>query len=84
VKERDGRPRVDHASLAAPAEATRRHYQQRGHMGRLLSAFTANLGLIGIGLDEDTVVLVDHDSHLDVLSNSTVTIVNGQAVGVWS
>ena len=47
-------------------------------MGRLLSAFAANPGLLGIGLDEDTAVLIDREGTLEVLGSQMVTIVDGR------
>ncbi|MDQ4099805.1 MAG: cyanophycinase, partial [Chloroflexota bacterium] len=37
------------------------HFSQRGRMGRLLATFAANPGLLAIGLDEDTAVLIDRE-----------------------
>jgi cyanophycinase len=54
------------------------HFSQRGRMGRLLSAFAANPGLVGIGLDEDTAVLIDREGTLEVLGSGMVTIVDGR------
>jgi cyanophycinase len=54
------------------------HFSQRGRMGRLLSAFAGNPGLIGIGLDENTAVLIDKQNVLETLGEGTVTIVNGR------
>jgi cyanophycinase len=55
------------------------HFSQRGRMGRLLSAFAANPGLLGIGLDEDTGVLIDRLGTLEVLGTGMVTIVDGRS-----
>jgi cyanophycinase len=54
------------------------HFSQRGRMGRLLAAFAANPGLIGVGLDEDTAILIDPNGTLEVLGSSMVTIVDGR------
>ena len=54
------------------------HFSQRGRMGRLLSVYAANPGLLGIGLDEDTAVLIDQDGTLEVLGSGMVTIVDGR------
>jgi cyanophycinase len=54
------------------------HFSQRGRMGRLLSVFAANPGLLGIGLDEDTAVLIDRDGMLEVLGSNMVTIIDGR------
>ena len=54
------------------------HFSQRGRMGRLLSAYAANPGLLGVGLDEDTAVLIDRGGMLEVLGSGMVTIVDGR------
>jgi cyanophycinase len=54
------------------------HFSQRGRMGRLLSAFAANPGLLGVGLDEDTAVLIDREGMLEVLGTGMVTVVDGR------
>ncbi|MDP9356452.1 MAG: cyanophycinase [Chloroflexota bacterium] len=54
------------------------HFSQRGRLGRLMTAYAANPGLLGIGLDEDTAVLITQDGTLEVLGSSMVTIVNGR------
>ena len=54
------------------------HFSQRGRMGRLLASFAANPGLLGIGLDEDTAVLINREGLLEVLGSNMVTIVDGR------
>jgi cyanophycinase len=54
------------------------HFSERGRMGRLLSVYAANPGLIGIGLDEDTAVVIDRDGRLEVLGTGMVTIIDGR------
>ena len=54
------------------------HFSQRGRMGRLLSAFAANPGLVAIGLDEDTAVLITRDGVLETLGSGMVTLVDGR------
>ncbi|MDP9357203.1 MAG: cyanophycinase [Chloroflexota bacterium] len=54
------------------------HFSQRGRMGRLLSIFAANPGLLGVGLDEDTAVLIDREGIMEVLGSSMVTIIDGR------
>ena len=54
------------------------HFSQRGRMGRLLSIYAANPGLLSIGLDEDTAVVIDREGILEVLGSGMVTIVNGR------
>jgi cyanophycinase len=54
------------------------HFSQRGRMGRLLSVFAGTPGLIGIGLDEDTAVLINREGTLETLGSNMVTIVDGR------
>jgi cyanophycinase len=54
------------------------HFSQRGRMGRLLSVFAGTPGLVGLGLDEDTAVLIDREGMLEVLGSNMVTIVDGR------
>ena len=54
------------------------HFSQRGRLGRLLSVFAGTPGLIGVGLDEDTAVLIDREGTLEVLGSNMVTIVDGR------
>ncbi len=53
------------------------HFSERGRMGRLLSIFAANPGLLSIGLDEDTAVLIT-DGMLETLGTGMVTFINGR------
>lgn len=54
------------------------HFSQQGRMGRLMSAFAANPGLVGVGLDEDTAVVIDADGSIEVLGSGMVTIIDGR------
>jgi cyanophycinase len=54
------------------------HFSERGRMGRLMSAFAANPGLVAIGLDEDTAIVVEPDDCLTTLGTGMVTIVDGR------
>ena len=54
------------------------HFSQWGRMGRLLSVYAANPGILSIGLDEDTAVVIDREGILEVLGSGMVTIVDGR------
>lgn len=56
------------------------HFSQRGRMGRLLSAFAANPGLVGIGLDENTAVLVHEQGVFEIFGEEMVTVIDGREV----
>ncbi len=54
------------------------HFAQRGRINRLIAALAQNPGVLGIGIDEDTAILVQGGEHLDVLGSGTVTILDGR------
>lgn len=54
------------------------HFSQRGRIGRLLDAFAANPGLLGLGIDEDTAAICDATSCLTVIGSGAVTIIDGR------
>jgi cyanophycinase len=54
------------------------HFSERGRMGRLLSVYAANPGLLSIGLDEDTAVVIDNEGMMEALGTGMVTLVNGR------
>src|SRR3546814_16794716 len=55
------------------------HFAERGCIGRLLGAVAQNPRVIGIGIDEDTAILLRDDA-LVVLGSGAVYIVDGVGV----
>lgn len=55
------------------------HFAQRGRIGRLLTALAQNPAVLGLGIDEDTAVIIDEDELL-VWGSQTVTILDGRGV----
>lgn len=53
------------------------HFSQRGRLGRLLTAVANNPHLLGVGVDENTAVLVSENS-LRVLGQQGVTLIDGR------
>lgn len=53
------------------------HFAQRGRLGRLLSAVAQNPYVIGLGIDEDTAVVVRPDACFEVIGSRTVTVADG-------
>lgn len=53
------------------------HFRQRDRIGRLLALVAGNPGLLGVGIDEDTSVVIDNDGILRVVGRHSVTIVDG-------
>ncbi len=56
------------------------HFSERKRLGRLLSVVSANPYLLGMGIDENTAVVVEPNVGLDVLGEGSVTIVDAREV----
>ena len=56
------------------------HFAQRGRIGRLLLAVAQNPYVIGVGIDEDTAILVTPEASFTVIGSQTVTVVDGSGV----
>lgn len=56
------------------------HFSERHRLPRLLTAVAQNPSLIGIGIDEDTALLIEAGAAIEVLGAGTVTIVDGRAM----
>lgn len=52
------------------------HFAQRGRIGRLLSGVAQNPHMLGVGIDEDTAIIVDEDT-FSVIGSQAVTVVDG-------
>jgi cyanophycinase len=52
------------------------HFAQRGRIGRLLSGVAQNPHMLGVGIDEDTAIIVDGNEFM-VIGSQTVTVVDG-------
>lgn len=55
------------------------HFAERGRIGRLLGAVAQNPRVLGIGIDEDTAIIVD-DGSFKVVGSGAVYIVDGAGV----
>lgn len=53
------------------------HFTQRGRFKRLLEVVTGHPGMIGLGLDEDSGVIVRHGVHLEAIGSGVVVVVDG-------
>lgn len=57
------------------------HFDKRGRFLRLAQAVSANPGAIGIGLGEDTAVIVREGVQLECIGSGAVIIVDGRSIG---
>jgi cyanophycinase len=55
------------------------HFAERGRIGRLLGAVAHNPRVLGIGLDEDTAILIE-DRTFSVLGRGAVYVVDGEGI----
>lgn len=53
------------------------HFRQRGRIGRLMVAVAYNPYLIGLGIDEDTAVVLNEQNRMDVIGRGSVIVVDG-------
>lgn len=55
------------------------HFAQRGRIGRLLTAVAENPGILGIGIDENTAIIV-RESWIKVIGDGSVYILDGDKI----
>ncbi len=60
-----------------PSVVVDSHFTQRGRFGRLLEVVTGNPGVIGLGLDEDSAVVVRDGARLEAIGSGAVVIIDG-------
>ncbi|MFZ5967060.1 MAG: cyanophycinase [Bacillota bacterium] len=56
------------------------HFAQRGRIGRLLCGVAENPDVLGIGIDEDTAIVVHTDDYFEVVGTNSVTIIDGKTI----
>jgi len=56
------------------------HFTKRARMGRLIHAVTENPGMIGVGIDENTGIVITSNGILTVYGEKTATIVDGHLI----
>lgn len=56
------------------------HFDQRGRIGRLLVGIAENPQSLGIGIDEDTAIVVNEDGELKVIGSGAVYIIDGSSI----
>ena len=56
------------------------HFAERGRIGRLLGAVSQNPRLLGVGLDENTAIVVEGEIRFKVIGEGGVYVVDGRGV----
>jgi cyanophycinase len=73
-------PSVDAVSIGPgmgflPGILVDQHFAQRGRLGRLLAALVLEPAVLGLGIDEDTAIIVN-DDEFEVVGQGAVTVVD--------
>lgn len=56
------------------------HFAQRGRIGRLLVAIAENPESLGIGIDEDTAIMLNSKGEFQVIGSGAVYIIDGSSI----
>ena len=56
------------------------HFVQRGRIGRLFQAVVGNPRVLGIGLGEDTGLLITHNTQMEAIGSGLVILVDGREI----
>lgn len=56
------------------------HFTERGRISRLITAVSYNPYNLGIGIDENTAIILDNEGVLEVFGQGTVTVVDGSQI----
>ncbi len=56
------------------------HFRERNRLFRLASAVSSNPEFIGLGIDEDTALIITNDRFCRVVGNNSVTVLNGNGI----
>jgi cyanophycinase len=60
------------------------HFAERGRIGRLLGAVVQNPRNLGVGIDEDTAIVVEGEDHFRVIGSGAVYVVDGADISYSS
>ena len=64
----------------APGLIIDQHFRRRDRLGRLVTALSYNPGPLGVGVDEDTALIIEPDGTLAVLGSGAVTVVDASGM----
>lgn len=56
------------------------HFSERGRLSRLITAVSYNPYNLGIGIDENTAIIMNNEGSLEVFGAGTVTVVDGSQI----
>jgi cyanophycinase len=61
-----------------PRAIVDQHFSERQRLGRLLTVVAQNPYLLGVGIDEDTALIIERGQGLEVVGQGAVTLVDGR------
>jgi cyanophycinase len=82
----DSSHRIGNALLMAPGLGYLKdviidqHFAERGRIGRLLGAVAQNPKHMGVGLDENTAIIVEKEKRMEVLGAGAAYVIDGRTV----
>ncbi|MGZ4099135.1 MAG: cyanophycinase [Bacteroidia bacterium] len=56
------------------------HFTERGRIGRVIQTVTCNPGVLGLGLGEDTAVVIIKGEEMEVVGSGLVIIIDGKCI----
>ncbi|WP_252231472.1 cyanophycinase [Clostridium sp. ZBS15] len=56
------------------------HFAQRGRIGRLLTGIAENPEVLGIGIDENTAIIVNQEGKIEVIGEGAVYFIDGSEI----
>lgn len=56
------------------------HFSERGRLGRLLSAMAQWPSMLGVGIDENTALVIERGAAVEVVGQGAVTVVDGRTM----
>jgi cyanophycinase len=56
------------------------HFAERGRLGRLIAAIAQNPRYLGVGIDEDTAIIVHGQKSFEVIGNGAVYVLDGSGI----
>lgn len=56
------------------------HFDQRGRIGRLLTGIAQNPQSLGIGIDEDTAIMINKNKEFQVIGSGAVYVIDGSGI----
>jgi cyanophycinase len=56
------------------------HFAERGRIGRLLGAVAQNPANLGLGIDENTAIIVEKNQHFQVIGSGAVYVIDGSTI----